>query len=264
MLLAESIGTVSECGLSQSSYNRQLKIWVFTLTQQCPLIGRCLKHARLVISIFVRCVTFGLLSLLRLPKSGSCSNSWFPTWFLQFSPGWHIHFKSGLPSAGPEHSCSCSRTKTSVLPHRIPVLIWFALASGSPQQLALKSHTAAYRVLQFQQPSGNLASLHIAILYRRDSLRSSSSLSICGPIRKPYMAAGARSFSSVASGIMECTAESICRHSQLFTVFRRALKHHLFAAWRYPDSSAKSGMIKPAQCISLRDLQCQLLSSHSP
>ena len=35
-------------------------------------------------------------------------------------------------------------------------------------------------------------------------------------------------------------------------VFRRALKHHLFLL-AYPDSSAKSGMIKPAQCISLRD-----------
>ena len=34
--------------------------------------------------------------------------------------------------------------------------------------------------------------------------------------------------------------------------FRRALKHHLFLL-AYPDSSAKSGTIKPAQCITLRD-----------
>ena len=35
-------------------------------------------------------------------------------------------------------------------------------------------------------------------------------------------------------------------------VFRRALKHHLFLL-AYPDSCAKFGMIKPAQCISFRD-----------
>ena len=40
----------------------------------------------------------------------SCSNSWLPTWFLQFSLGWHIRFKSGSPSACPEHSCSGGRT----------------------------------------------------------------------------------------------------------------------------------------------------------
>ena len=34
--------------------------------------------------------------------------------------------------------------------------------------------------------------------------------------------------------------------------FRRALKHHLFLLV-YPDCSAKSGKIKPAQCITLRD-----------
>ena len=35
-------------------------------------------------------------------------------------------------------------------------------------------------------------------------------------------------------------------------VFRRAFKHHLFLL-AYPDSSAKSGKIKQAQCITLRD-----------
>ena len=33
---------------------------------------------------------------------------------------------------------------------------------------------------------------------------------------------------------------------------RRALQHHLFLL-AYPDSSAKSGNIKPAQCITLCD-----------
>ena len=50
------------------SFKHQLKIWVFTLTQKCHLINRCLKHARLVISIFVPCVTFVLLLLPRLLK----------------------------------------------------------------------------------------------------------------------------------------------------------------------------------------------------
>ena len=40
----------------------------FTLTHKCPFISRCLKHARFVISIFVPCVTFVLLLLLRLLK----------------------------------------------------------------------------------------------------------------------------------------------------------------------------------------------------
>ena len=38
-------------------FKHQLKIWVFTLTQKCHLISRCLKHARLVISIFVPLTT---------------------------------------------------------------------------------------------------------------------------------------------------------------------------------------------------------------
>ena len=50
------------------SFKHQLRIWVFTLTQQCPLISRCPKHARLVISIFAPSVTFVLLLLLRLQK----------------------------------------------------------------------------------------------------------------------------------------------------------------------------------------------------
>ena len=54
------------------------------------------------------------------------------TWFLQLSPGWHIRFKSDLPSACPEYSCSSCRTKTSVLQHHT-CPFRFALASGLPQ-----------------------------------------------------------------------------------------------------------------------------------
>ena len=52
----------------QLSFKHQLRIWVFTMTQKCPLISRCPKHARLVISIFALSVTFVLLLLLRLQK----------------------------------------------------------------------------------------------------------------------------------------------------------------------------------------------------
>ena len=104
-----------------------------------------------------------------------------------------------------------------------------------------------YRVLQFQQPS-YLASLIPRYVPAR-ALRSSS-LSICVPPCKTTMAAF-KSFSSVASGICNALPNHLSSVPTL-PVFRRALKHHLFLL-AYPDSSAKSGMIKPAQCISLCD-----------
>ena len=102
-------------------------------------------------------------------------------------------------------------------------------------------------MLQFQQPS-YLASLIPRYVPAR-ALRSSSSLSICVPTRKTTMAAS-KSFSSVASGIWNALPNHLSSIPTL-PVFRRALKHHLFLL-AYPDSSAKSGMINPAQCISLR------------
>ena len=63
--------------------------------------------------------------------------------------------------------------------------------------------------------------------------------------------AASKSFSSVASGIWNALPNHLSSVPTL-PVFRRALKHHLFLL-AYPDSSAKSGMIKQAQCISLRD-----------
>ena len=105
-----------------------------------------------------------------------------------------------------------------------------------------------HRVLKFQQPS-YLASLIPRCLPAR-ALRSSSSLSICVPTRKTTMAAS-KSFSYVASGIWNALPKHLSSASTL-PVFRRALENHLFLL-AYPDSSAKSGMIKPAQCISFRE-----------
>ena len=142
-------------------------------------------------------------------QNNSFSNSWLPTWFLQFSPGWHIRIKFGSTSACLEHSCSSCRTKTRYC-HITPVLSdlhWLPVR----YKITFKFATVTYRVLQFQQPS-YLASLIMRYVPER-ALRSSSSLSICVPTRKTTMAAS-KSFSSVVSGIWN--ALPICCPSQLF------------------------------------------------
>ena len=105
-----------------------------------------------------------------------------------------------------------------------------------------------FRVLQIQQPS------YLAFLIPRyvpvRALRSSSSFSICVPPQNSTMATS-KSFSSVASNIWNALLNHLSSIPTL-PAFRRALKHHLFLL-AYPDSSAKSGKIKPAQCITLRD-----------
>ena len=67
--LAESIGTVSVAG-SPSKLQTSVKNLGVYLDSKMSFDKQvsCLKHARLVFSIFVRCVTFRLLSLLRLQK----------------------------------------------------------------------------------------------------------------------------------------------------------------------------------------------------
>ena len=115
-------------------------------------------------------------------------------------------------------------------------------------RISFKIATVTYRVLQFQQPS------YLAFLIPKyapaRALRPSSSLSICVPQRKTTMAAS-KSFSSVASGIWNALPNHLSSVPTL-PVFRRALKHHLILL-AYSASRAKSGMIKPAQFISLRD-----------
>ena len=63
--------------------------------------------------------------------------------------------------------------------------------------------------------------------------------------------ATSKSFSSVASNVWNALPNHLSSIPTL-PAFRRALKHHLFLL-AYPDSSAKSGKIKPVQCITLRD-----------
>ena len=181
-------------------------------------------------------------------QNHSCSNSWLPTWFLQFSPGWHIRFYSGSPSACPEHSCSGSHTKASVLPHHT-CSSWFALASGSPQNQLLKS-------LQLLTGCYNFSRYPILLLSSRDMYRREHSdlLHLCQyvfPHVKPPWQPPNHSHLLLRVSGMHCRI--ICRPSQLFLFLEElALKHHLFLV-AYPDSNTKSGIVKPAQCISLRD-----------
>ena len=115
-------------------------------------------------------------------------------------------------------------------------------------RISFKIATVAFRVPQSQQPS------YYSISHRRyvpaRPLRSSSYLSICIPPRKTTIAAS-KSFSSVAPNIWIALPNHLSP-IPTFPAFRRTLKHHLFLL-AHPNSSAKSGKIKPAQCITLRD-----------
>ena len=115
-------------------------------------------------------------------------------------------------------------------------------------RISFKIATVTFKMLQSQQPF-YLSSL-IPSYVPAQALRSSSSFSICVPPRKTTMATS-ESFSSVAPSIWNSLPNYLSSIPTL-PVFRRALKHHLFLP-AYPNSSAKSGKIIPAQCITLRD-----------
>ena len=115
-------------------------------------------------------------------------------------------------------------------------------------RISFKIATVTFRVLQFQQPT-YLAPLIPKYVPAR-ALCSSSVLSICVPPRKTTIAAS-KSFSSVASNIWNSLPNHLS-YIPALPAFRRALKHHLFLL-AYPYSGAKSGKIKPAQYITLRD-----------
>ena len=121
-------------------------------------------------------------------------------------------------------------------------LLWLLICSRIFKYLRL-----LLKVLVFQQPSF-LASL-IPRYVPMQALRSSSSLWMNSP-RKTTMAIS-KSFSSITSNIWNALPSYPLSISTLPAI-RRALKHHLFL-FAYPDSSAKSGKIKPAQCITLHD-----------
>ena len=114
-------------------------------------------------------------------------------------------------------------------------------------RINFKIATITHRVLQFQQPSYLDALIPRYAPVR--SLRSSSSLSICVPLRKTSMVTS-RSFSSVASKIWNTLPGHLSSIPTLPT-FRRGLKHQYFLR-AYPDSRTPGGII-PSERITLRD-----------
>ena len=113
--LAESIGTVSVAGSPIKHHH--LKIWVFTLTQKCSLISRCLKHVRSVF-FHIRALRHIRASLTN-EASKTIAAAIVGSRFDYCNSLLAGTFISNLtrPSAYPECSCSSGRTKTSVLPH---------------------------------------------------------------------------------------------------------------------------------------------------
>ena len=130
------------------------------------------------------------------------------------------------------HFCACGLNEERINLNKIlSELHWLPVRHRINFKIAAITHT----VLQSQQPS------YLAALTPRyapvRSLRSSSSLSICVPLRKTSMAAS-RSFSSVAPKIWNALPG---HPSQPLPAFRRALKHHFFLC-AYPDSRTSGGI----------------------
>ena len=98
---------------------------------------------------------------------------------------------------------------------------------------------------------------------------------ICTDARTPLffisvnMCSSRKSFSSVASNIWTALLNHPTSSIPTVPDVRKALKHHLFLLV-HPDSRAKCGNIKPAQCITLHDtapttaIGSSCLPSHSP
>ena len=134
-----------------------------------------------------------------------------------------------------QKSCFCHITPILADLHWLPV----------HHRINFKIATIAFKVLHFQQPS------YLAALVPRyvptQSLRSSSSLSICIPSQKTAMARS-KSFSSNASDTWN---KWPCHLSSISTLpaFRKRLKHH-------PFLSAFPGISSPSSDITL------VMSSH--
>ena len=88
---AESIGTVSVAGspIRLQSSIKNLGVYLDSTMsfdkQVSETCKACYFHIRALSSHSGFSHYWGF-------QNHSCSNSWLPTWFLQFSPGWHIRF----------------------------------------------------------------------------------------------------------------------------------------------------------------------------
>ena len=204
----------------------------------------------------MHCTTFVLLSLLMLKKKLTKTTEASKT-IAAAIVGSRLDFCNSLLAGTSVSNLTRLQLVQNTLPrvvaqkprfcHITPVLSdlhWLPVR----HRISFKIATVTFRVLQFQQ-SAYLASF-IPKYVPVQALRSSSSLSLCVPPRKTTMATS-KSFSSVASNIWNALPNHVSSISTL-PAFRRALKHHLYLLV-YPDSSAISGKIKPAQCITLPD-----------
>ena len=228
-----------------SSFKLQLKICTFTLTQQCPLISRCLRHARLVF-FHIRALrhiraslTTDASKIIAAAIVGSrldfCNSLLAGTYVSNLTRLQLV--QNTLARVVAQKPRFCRITPLLSDRHWLPVC----------HRINFKIATITFKVLQFQQPY--LATLIPRYVPTR-TLRSSSSLSICVPPRETTMV-NSKSFSSVASNIWNALPNHLSSIPTL-PAFRRAIKHHLFLL-AYPDSSAKSGKIKPAQCVTVSD-----------
>ena len=138
-------------------------------------------------------------------------------------------------------------------------LLALALYAKSPRRVLNPTmfsmfvyHSKLYNIpLLAMEAIGEIRTCHVLISPMASIARREMLMAACSWSSRPYFGKGVKSFSSVASGIWNVVPNHLSSVPTL-PVFRRALKYHLFLL-AYPNSSAKSGMIKPAQCISLRD-----------
>ena len=230
-----------------SPIRRQSSIWVFTLTQQCPLTNRCLKHARLACIFHIRALRHIWASLTTEASQtiaaaivGSrldfCNSLLAGTSVSNLTRLQRVQNTLARVVAQKPRFCHITTVLSDL--HWLPVR----------HRITFKIATVTFMVLQSQQPSYIASLIPLYVLTR--ALRSSLSLSICVPPRKTTMATS-KSCSSVASNIWNALPNHLSFIPTLPT-FRRALKNHLFLL-AYSDSSVKSAKIRPAQCITLRD-----------
>ena len=227
-----------------SNFRHQSRIWVSILTPDYLSINRFQKHACKASYFHIRALRHIRSSLtaeaaktVATAKVGSrldyCNS---------LLAGISVSNLSRLQLV--QNTLARVVTQKSRFDHITPVLSelhWLPVRHRINFKIAAITHT----VLQSQQPS------YLAALIPRyapvRSLRSSSSLSICVPLRKTSMAAS-RSFSSVAPKIWNALPGHLSSIPTL-PAFRKALKHHFFLS----ADSRTSGGITPSERITLRD-----------
>ena len=217
---------------------------MFTLTQQCLLISRCLKHARLDF-FHIRALrhshTAEASKTIAAARVGSrldlCNSLLAGTSVSNQTRLQLVHNTLARVFAQKPRFCYI----TPVLSD----LYWLPVR----HRISFKIATVTFKVLQF--PHSSYLASRIPRYVPTQALRSSSSLSISCVLQRKITMTASKSFSSVALVIWNALPNHLSSIPTLPAV-RRALKHYLFPL-AHPDCTANSDMIKPAQCITLSD-----------